>query len=308
MTRAARIAALLSLSAVWLMGADDSWIAKAGGTVTRDASGHITRVDLRSSWVTDVDLAQLAAIPTLQSIDLSLTRITDHGMQQLKSAANITDLNLYYAELVTDEGVAAIKDWKHLKRINLRGTHITDTTLEHLAGMETLESIDVGFAQITDVGPDRLAGLPHLKELTLGGNKLTDVGLQPLRHLQTLTYLDLSGVQRADSGLWSVNLGDRGIETIATLRDLRELRLTGLPVTTASVEKLKSLSKLERIDLQGCKRIADDAAPALAALPALQFADLKGTAFTEAGARALKAAKPNAQALYGPIPSLASVR
>jgi Leucine-rich repeat (LRR) protein len=308
MKRAARIAALLSLTAVWLVGADDSWIAKAGGAVTRDASGHITRVDLHSSWVTDVDLAQLAAIPTLQSLDLSLTRITDHGMQQLKTAPNITDLNLRYAELVTDEGVAAIKDWKHLKRINLRGTHITDTTLEHLAGIETLESIDVGFAQITDVGPDRLAGLPHLKELTLGGNKLTDVGLQPLRHLQTLTYLDIGGVQRTDSGLWSINLGDRGIETIATLRELRELRLAGTAVSAASIEKLDTLNKLERIELQGCKRIGDDAAPAMAALPALQIADLKGTAFTEAGVRDLKAARPNAQALYGPIPSRAGVR
>jgi hypothetical protein len=308
MKRAFRTSALVLLAALALAGADGSWIAKAGGSVTRDAAGRITGVDLRSSWVTDADLAELAAIPTLRSLDLSLTRITDHGMQQLKTAPNITDLNLYYAELVTDEGIAAIKGWKHLKRVNLRGTHITDTALEHLAAIETLESIDVGFAQVTDVGPDRLAGLPHLKELTLGGNKLTDIGLQPLRHLQGLTYLDLSGLQRADSGLWSVNLGDRGIETIATLTELRELRLVGMPVSAASMEKLKGLTKLESISLQGCKRIGDDAVPALAALPALRVADLKGTGLTEAGFQALRAARPGVRALYGPLPSLATMR
>jgi Leucine-rich repeat (LRR) protein len=292
---------LVALLPAGLLAADADWIAKAGGLATRDQAGRITRVDLRSSWVTDADLAQLAALPGLEYLDLSLTRITDHGLQQLRNAPAVVELNLYYAELITDEGVAAIKDWKHLKRVNLRGTRITDTTLEHLAGIGTLESIDAGFAQVTDVGPDRLTALPHLRQLTLGGNKLTDVGLQPLRHLQDLTYLDLSGVQRTDSGLWSVNLSDSGVDTIATLRQLRELRIGGMPLSTASIEKLKVLTKLERISLQGCRRLTDDAAAVLALLPALRVADLKGTAFTEKGFDALRAARPETQVLYGPV-------
>jgi internalin A len=153
------------------------WISEAGGSVTRDRNGHITGVDLRSSWVSDSDLPQLVEMPYLTQLDLSLTRITDHGLQQLKNAAGIEDLNLYYAEQVTDEGMAAVRGWKKLKRLNLRGTKITDTTLEHIANVTTLEALDVGFAQITDVGLDRLSGLSHLKELVIGGNKLTDAGL-----------------------------------------------------------------------------------------------------------------------------------
>src|SRR5262245_43498803 len=85
------------------------WITEAGGVVIRDRAGHITGVDLRSSWVSDSDLPQLAEFPYLTHLDLSLTRITDHGLQQLKKAPGIVDLNLYYAEQITDEGMAAVK-------------------------------------------------------------------------------------------------------------------------------------------------------------------------------------------------------
>ena len=90
----------------------------------------------------------------------------------------IADLNLYFAEQITDDGLSAVKGWKHLKRLNVRGTKVTDKTLEMLATVPTLESLDIGFAEITDVGLDHLSVLPNLRELTIGGNKLTDDGLQ----------------------------------------------------------------------------------------------------------------------------------
>src|SRR5262245_21892683 len=257
---------------------DHDWITEAGGVVTRDRAGRVTGVDLRASWVTDSDLRLLADLPYLTNLDLSLTRITDHGLQQLKSAPGIVDLNLYYAEQITDEGMAALKNWKRLKRLNLRGTKITDTTLEHLANVTTLESLDAGFAQITDVGLDRLAPLANLKELVIGGNKLTDVGLQALRQLPGLTSLSLDGTQRTDSGLWSIGLTESGLDAIMTLKELRELRLDGMPVSTRWLEKLKVLHKLERLSLQGCKRLGDDATPLLASWPALRVLDVKGTA------------------------------
>jgi Leucine-rich repeat (LRR) protein len=130
--------------------------------------------------VTDSDLRDLAELPNLRSLNLSLTRITDHGMMELRNAPGIVDLDLQYAEQVTDEGVSAIRGWKRLRRLNLRGTKITDMTLGHLAGMSTL---DIGFVQFTDSGLENLVLLPSLKELTIGGNKLTDAGLRFLRQL-----------------------------------------------------------------------------------------------------------------------------
>jgi len=290
---------LILLLIFLIPGGANDWITEAGGVVTRDRAGRITGADLRASWVTDSDLSQLASLPYLTHLDLSQTRITDHGLQQLKSAPGIVELNLYYAEQITDEGMAAVKGWKKLKRINLRGTKVTDTTLEHLANVTTLEALDVGFAQITDVGLDRLTPLTNLKELMVGGNKLTDMGLQALRQLPNLTSLSLGGSQRTDSGLWTISLTEQGLDAITTLKDLRELRLDGMPVTARWLEKLKLLTKLERLSLQGCKRLGDDAAPLLASCPALRILDLKGTSLTEKAIADLRQSKPKAQILHG---------
>ena len=174
-------------------GADAKWIEDAGGSVIRDAAGRITGVDLRASWVTDADLRKLAQMHDLSVLDLSLTRITDQGMQELKKAPGIVDLNLAFAEYVTDEGLASLKDWKKLKRLNVRSTKISDTTLDHIAGITTLESLNIGSALVTDIGLERLATLTNLKELSVGGNKLSNNGLRALRQMPGITYLDLIG-------------------------------------------------------------------------------------------------------------------
>ena len=115
-----------------MLSAADSteWIAKLGGKVDRNSAGKVVAVNLRGSWINDAEMIGLAELPDLQKLDLSHTRITDEGMLRLKSAPKITDLNLFYAEWVTDQGLTAIRDWKHLKRLNLRGTRISDATLE----------------------------------------------------------------------------------------------------------------------------------------------------------------------------------
>jgi hypothetical protein len=298
-------------------GGDAQWIEDAGGSVIRDPAGRITGVDLRASWVTDTDLRRLLQLPSLSSLDLSLTRITDQGMQELKNATGIVDLSLYFAEYVTDEGLAAIKDWKKLKHLNVHGTKISDTTLEHISGITTLESVNVGTAMITDVGIERLVSLPNLKELTMGGNELGDAGLQALRQIPGLTYLDLSGRQGTDSNIWAISISDVGLDAVLTLKELRELRfgctskgigIEGSRFATVStmdvsfrwLEKMKALPKLEKLKLQGCSRVDDQAIRALIALPNLREVDLKGTSVTEKGLAALRAAKPKAQIYFGP--------
>jgi hypothetical protein len=296
---------------------DAKWIVDAGGAVTRDAAGHITGVDLRSSWVTDTDLRRLMSLPNLTHLDLSLTRITDQGMQEIKNLPGIVDLNLQFAEYVTDEGLAAIKGWKKLKRLNVRGAKISDTTLEHVSGIATLESLNVSSAMVTDVGLERLASLPNLKELSIGGNELGDAGLQALRQMPGITQLDLSGRQGTDSNVWTIAMSDAGLDAVLSLKNLRELRfgctsvgvgvegarfatVGAMVVTTRWLERMKSLTRLEKLKLQGCNRVDDESLAVLATFPALREIDLKGTAVTEKGLAALRAAKPKAVIYTGP--------
>lgn len=242
-------------------GEDTQWITDLGGSVTRNAQGQVTGINLRGTWVSDIDLRRVNRYPALTVLDLSLTHITDSGMQEMKNLRGITDFNLYFAEYVTDEGVAAIKDWKSLKRLNLHGTKAGDSALEHIAGLTSLEWLDVGSTLMTDVGLERLTNLTNLRELTMGGNELGDAGMQALRQMPNLTYLDLSGRQGNDKNVWSIAMTNTGLQAVLALKHLRELRfacvstsvgiegakmgeISRLSVTQEWLEQLKSLTAL----------------------------------------------------------------
>jgi len=267
-------------------GVSTDWIIQEGGAIDGDS------VSLRAAWATDSDMPLLAHMPALRKLDLSLTRISDLGLRALRPAPSITDLNLSFAEQIGDEGASAVRNWKHLRRLNLRGTKITDATLEMLAGVQSLESLDVGFAQLTDVGPEHLTALNNLRELAIGGNKLTASGLEFLREMPHLTYLDLSGAQRTDSGLWSITLTSQGVAAIATVADLSELNLAGTAISGNGLKTLEPLPKLSRLTLQGCKRVGHDAAPVLSSWSGLRWLDLSGTSLTAEDIAGIRKALP----------------
>lgn len=305
---------------------NDDWAASKGGVLIRDKAGKIVEADLRLSWITDSDLQVLGAIPTLTRIDLSQTRVSDLGFGALKPLRNVTELNLFYAELTGDGALAAIKEWPHLRKLNLRGTKVTDAGLVHLANMPSLEDLDIGYALITDGAFDRLSALTGLKSLSVGGNKITDAGLSGLRLLPQLTKLDVSGAQRTDSGMWAASVTDQGLDTMAALTRLESLNLQGTKISDAGFPKLvplknlkelsigktqlsarslaalKQLPRIERLSLYGDVKIDDQAIAILADLPALSWVDLQGTKVTKAGAAKLKAARPKCDVLYQATP------
>src|SRR5580765_7218717 len=90
-----------------LLAADSDWITRLGGRVERDGAGRIVAVNLRGSWINDVEMIELARLPDLERLDLSHTRITDEGMLNLKPAAKIQELKLFYSEWITDQGLTA---------------------------------------------------------------------------------------------------------------------------------------------------------------------------------------------------------
>jgi internalin A len=298
---------LLVIFTTSAFAADVKWIDDLGGHVSKDGQGRVTGVSLRGTWVGDADLRHLTELPELSNLDLSLTHITDQGMSELRSLPGITELNLYFAEYVTDEGIAAIKDWKKLRTLNLHGTKVSDTALE---------SLNVGSTLMTDVGLERLTTLPNLKELTMGGNELGDAGLQALRQMPGLTYLDLSGRQGTDKNVWTIAMSETGLAAVLTLKNLRELRfacvsigvgiegtklgeVSLLTVTPKWLEEMKALPKLEKLKLQGCNRVDDQAVSTLIAMPNLHEVDLQGTSVTEQGAAKLRTARPNAVVYVG---------
>jgi internalin A len=275
------------------------WISALGGTVKHDPDGNVVAVNLRGSWIYDSQMLELARMPRLEQLDLSHTRISDEGMMYLRSAPGIVDLNLYYAEQITDQGMSAIKDWKHLKRLNLRGTRISDGTLETVSHLVQLEALDVANTPVTDNGLDSLITLTNLKELSLGRRRESDNEIELLRLLPTLTYLNLSGPSgedRPDSSFRRA--GTTGVmrpDLVRALLELKDLRVLKLGYSNISADGLRSLSRLEhveRLGLESCSRIDDNAAAELANWKTLKYVDLQETRVTDKGIEVLRRAKP----------------
>ena len=288
-----------------LPAADPSdWIGKLGGQVARDQAGKIVGVNLRGTWVNDADMLSLAAMPDLETLDLSHTRITDEGMLRLKGAPKIKDLNLFYAEWVTDQGLTAIRDWKHLKRLNVRGTRISDGTLEIVSHIAGLEALDVAHTSVTDNGLDYLITLVNLKELSLGRGRLTNTSIEVLRMLPTITYLDLSGARPAPPDMPGRAAARQGIpesslRAIAELKDLRVLKLGYSAIGAEGLRILGTVATIEKLGLEGCRRVNDEAMAELAKWKNLKYLDVQDTEVTQAGVDALKKTNPAIAILSG---------
>ena len=209
-------------------------------------------------------------------------------------------MNLLYAEQITDLGLNAIKGWTSLRRLNVRGTRISDPALAIAGQLAQLEYLDIANTGITDKGLDSLVPLTHLKHLALGRTRFNDEALSVLRLLTTLEFLDLSGPR----GLARTQRSEGGAVPSA-VRDLKDLRILRLGHSLVGAEDLKvlaeSLPKLEKLGLEACTRVDDDALTTIAGWKSLRYVDVQETKVTRAGIGALNQQRPDLDVLSGPF-------
>jgi hypothetical protein len=270
------------LASIALHAADD-WVARAGGVTVKDANGDVVELSLRSSWITDGDLARVTGFPRLRKLDLAYTHINDQALEPLKDLHHLLDLDLTYAEHITDGGLARLRPVRSLQHLNLEGTRVSDSGMTSLAALANLRSLSLRSTLITDSALDQLEPLAGLEQLSIGANRIAGFGLAYLQALPRLKHLDLSGVQLTDDGIWSVSLTDLSIESIAALKDLESLNVAAaelsgvaaipdggiresvtIRITDLGIEKLGGLRKLRRLDIaraqvtaRGLRRLAD---------------------------------------------------
>ncbi|HYM05054.1 MAG TPA: hypothetical protein VEU11_00700, partial [Terriglobales bacterium] len=192
------------------------------------------------------------------------------------------------------------------KRLNVRGTRISDGTLAIIGTLTGLESLDVAYTQITDNGLDALVPLTQLRELSLGRSKLGDNALQVLRLMTTLEYLDLGGPHPGPGGKRETGgapLPEAVPQAISVLKELRVLKLAHSRITADGLRILSPLDKVEKLDLAGCGLVDDLALAELAHWKGLKYLDVQATKVTPQGMAALQEAKPGIVILGGPSPA-----
>ena len=138
---------------------------------------------------------------------------------------------------VDGTGLEQLKPLTNLQTLDLSESHVGNLGLEHLQPLTKLVDLNLWAARVGDAGMPAMATLGSLKRLNLDhvgypeeNVALTDKGVQELAKLNNLEWIHLGKTQ----------VGDAGLEALATLPNLKELIITFCPnVTDAGVKKLQ---------------------------------------------------------------------
>ncbi|KAH7688558.1 RNI-like protein [Dioscorea alata] len=204
----------------------------------------------------------------LESLDISCSNVTDHGLVLLKNCFNLKKLALNYCYQISDrglrfmsKGIEAFTNLSNLAFLNLercsrihgglihlRGltklkslnikycNSVTDEDMEPLSGFTSLLQLNLNQCGLSDEECQKLSELIQLKDLNLGYNKITNACLINLKGLINLESLNLD----------ACNISSEGLLNIEGLTSLRTLELSKTRVEALShLSGLISLRTLE---------------------------------------------------------------
>lgn len=189
----------------------------------------ISHVGVRTSFVTDATLQQLAQHPGLMGIGIDgRSTVTANGINALKVCPQLQML-MFHAP-VTPEVCAACSLLKQLQMFGISSPTISKDLLTSIGQMTHLQRLSLQLTSITDEDLLEIQKLTQLKTLMLGQTKVTDKGLMTLAKFTNLTSLDLA----------QTKVTDQGLKTLGSFRGLKMLWLSGLNVTPQAVAELEA--------------------------------------------------------------------
>jgi len=222
-----------------------AWVLKSGGTVSGGIPGSfvpvtdpatipgtVQQINLPGPAIDATSLENLRGLPSLHTLELGTTPLTDSGFKTLAGlplAKTLESLAIRLSEL-TDSGLDQLVAFPNLKHLSVKG-QFTPEGLAKIRNLSNLRELALGGSDLTDAHLASLKDLP-LTYLYLGeNNRLTDTGLANLGQMKSLTNLTFDGTGVTDAGLRTVVDG---------MPALTGLSLTDLShVTNAGLEHLK---------------------------------------------------------------------
>lgn len=243
----------------------------SGTSVTEDGIRHLAGLkNLRrlslpypASTVGSVGLRHLAALPNLNpKIRFDLKRIEPQDLVLLADDPRSQYLRLTNDHL-TPEGLAALKELKFLRTLDLSQTSFGDEHAAALGELDQLRVLLLSNTKIGDPGVRHIGRLIGLKELTLGRTHATGAVLKDLSGMKSLQQLDLTGCGDIEANrdflsnfpnlerltLDETDAGDATMQVLSQMSRLKRLTLGSTPITDKGVELLMKLDHLEYLNL-----------------------------------------------------------
>jgi Leucine-rich repeat (LRR) protein len=210
------------------------------------------------------------------------------------------DLN---GQEIGDQGcislLEALKNNKHIKKVNLGANNIGDEGIVDILSLTTLEEIDLSENNITQVGAEILSKIQS-KKLIINNNPIGDMGIQHLsankrildlhaagcditatgaqdilKKNNTLKKLDLSENLLSDEGVATISFNDSLEEFVASRTGIGEIGAT-------YISKNKALQMLDLSD----NHVGNRGATVLISHPSLKVLNLGKNEISDAGIEA----------------------
>jgi Leucine-rich repeat (LRR) protein len=209
----------------------------------KDGAWRVSRLNVYGEHMTDSDIAQAAALATLDILNLyGRGRFTAAGIEKLQTLKSLRQLSLVVWPL-TAADLAAVSTLKGLEELDLAYEGNSDADFVYLEGLTNLRRLNVEHSRrLTDSGLKHIKGLKNLEELSLANTGVTDAGLAELKGLERLRVLDVSQTEVTGSGLSEL----KGLE------NLRVLKETFCEEGASALKDLVHLERLSLVSLSPC--------------------------------------------------------
>uniref|UniRef100_A0AAQ4RMZ8 Si:ch73-173p19.1 n=1 Tax=Gasterosteus aculeatus aculeatus TaxID=481459 RepID=A0AAQ4RMZ8_GASAC len=236
---------ITGLKSLCFLSLDQTKVTDAGMVLyLQSAPSCLSQLSLNQTAVTEATLVALpACVPQLRLLSIKQTKVID---------------------------VTALAELSCLQTLNLDGTGVTESSLEHLATHPALSSLSVAGIPVAD-GDHALQIVSGLKltQLTLPGRHLvTDGGLLFLSRLSVLLELDLTDYTLVT---------DQGVRQLSAMSRLKKLSLSNTQVTDAGLPSLRGLQELQELCLDRTAVTSRGVAELVTCLPHLQVLGLAST-------------------------------
>lgn len=159
------------------------WLEIRGG-VTAAGLAHLGDCRaLRRLYIHDVsldgDALQWLADLRLEALSLQRTGIGGGVLEQLKSSATLTVLNLSGND-ITDEDMSRVARFRDLEVLALQKTLVTGAGLSELRGLPRLNVLNLSNCQIGDADLRHFASMPNLRIVHIAGCSISDEAVEEL--------------------------------------------------------------------------------------------------------------------------------
>ncbi|HUG67856.1 MAG TPA: hypothetical protein VMM76_08890 [Pirellulaceae bacterium] len=148
-------------------------------TVVRTRHLEVPSLKAGAKYTSADVIDPISNLPSVQSLSLTHTDVTNKDIAQLAHLSELETLDLHMTKM--QEGPIPGLDQLRLKSLFLNRTRVDDKSIAALRSMTTLEHLDLTRTKVTDAGLKHLESLPNLRKLVLRRSLVTKSGYDAFR-------------------------------------------------------------------------------------------------------------------------------